>query len=810
MSKTNFSSAQILNQIIIGLFLLLLFATPLILVPWTSELFELPKMLFVYFITLLIASGWLAYLPLTGTLPFRRTPLDIPIILFLAIQILSTILSIHPYTSVWGWYTRLNGGLASTIAYIVLYHAFVTFATNPLDQENSKTQEQQLEESTDQKLKSPPDVLQLPNFSISKILTVSLLSGLLVSLYAIAEHFGIDAHLWVQDVRNRAFSTLGQPNWLAAYLAILLPLSYLPLLNYFRQLSPDNIKKKNYLLIAVYCLLPAILFLALVYTRSRSGFLAFIVSNLLIWILLFVSNRKLPQRGPFRKTPSKEPLRVNWKPLIRSFLILHFTFCILSLSSSTPFTPSISNFLKQNKLTTNNSQLSTTAGGTPSSQIRQPVWQGAIELGTRYPLLGTGPETFGYTYYWVRPASHNLNSEWEFLYNKAHNEYLNFLANTGFLGLGSYLILIASAIWLAIKNLLFKPQNPHQKLKNSKPKSEKTKGQLLALNNPQGLAIPLPDISATHYLIIAFLASYTTILITNFIGFSVVIIGLYFFLLPAFLIVATSSGTYHLLRLSPRQHTYLKLPLLVCILLLLINGNLFLYNYLKADLEYRTAEYLLDDQRYTESLRLINQAINRRPHEAIYHDVASEATADIAVLAYYNQQPELQAQFLDLALQQTQLTIQLSPYDLTLWKNRATHYLNLATIDPQYLHTAVQALERAHQLAPTEPKILYNLALLYAREANNPSLPDTNKQPSPAASNQKAIDTLQQAVQLKPDYIDAYYALALFYHDLAVNSQGRITNQGAQTQAVQYLNQILKINPAHPQALEKLDQWKAT
>jgi len=87
-------------------------------------------------------------------------------------------------------------------------------------------------------------------------------------------------------------------------------------------------------------------------------------------------------------------------------------------------------------------------GGSDSMDIRKVVWQGAIELGQRYPLFGPGVETFAYTYYWVRPAAHNLLSEWDFLYNKAHNEYLNFLATTGFFGLFSYLLLITwTLIW---------------------------------------------------------------------------------------------------------------------------------------------------------------------------------------------------------------------------------------------------------------------------------------------------------------------------------------------------------------------------
>src|SRR3990172_9157289 len=130
-------TANLLSGLISALFILLFFVTPFILLPWTSELFEMPKMLFVYLITLLITTVWLLHLPITGTFPFKRTPFDIPIIIFLISQILATVFSIHPYTSIWGWYTRLHGGLASTISYLILYYAFVTFTSQPKDNQLS-------------------------------------------------------------------------------------------------------------------------------------------------------------------------------------------------------------------------------------------------------------------------------------------------------------------------------------------------------------------------------------------------------------------------------------------------------------------------------------------------------------------------------------------------------------------------------------------------------------------------------------------------------------------------------------------------
>ena len=86
-------------------------------------------------------------------------------------------------------------------------------------------------------------------------------------------------------------------------------------------------------------------------------------------------------------------------------------------------------------------------GGTESGDIRRLVWNGAVQLVKQRPVLGFGPETFGLTYWQVRLKEHNLTSEWNFLYNKAHNEWLNLAANTGLFGLGTHLFLI---IWFTV------------------------------------------------------------------------------------------------------------------------------------------------------------------------------------------------------------------------------------------------------------------------------------------------------------------------------------------------------------------------
>ena len=174
-------------------FILLFGFVTLLLTPWNYELFEYNKMMAVYALTVMIVGAWLVKSIHQGKLRITRTPLDIPIVLFFSSQLLSSLFSIDPHVSWFGYYSRFNGGMFSIISYILLYYALVS------------------------------NLSSVSHWS--RLLKAALATASVVALYGIAERFGIDRHLWVQDVQSRVFSTLGQPNWLAAYLVVLVPIS---------------------------------------------------------------------------------------------------------------------------------------------------------------------------------------------------------------------------------------------------------------------------------------------------------------------------------------------------------------------------------------------------------------------------------------------------------------------------------------------------------------------------------------------------------------------------------------------------------
>ncbi|MDZ7587418.1 MAG: O-antigen ligase family protein [Patescibacteria group bacterium] len=594
---------KLLNKIIALSFYCLFIIVPLILTPYNYELFEFNKMLTVYFLTVIITSAWIIKMILSRKILVSRTPFDLPLLLFLLSQIISSILSINPHTSVWGYYSRFHGGLMSTLSYLLLYYAFVS---NQISVKNS--------------------------------LKVILSTAAIVSLYGIAEHFGIDKTIWVQDVQNRVFSTLGQPNWLAAYLIALVPLS--------GRLSP-------------------LLLLTLFFTKSQSGLGTAAIILLLMFILMLIKQRSL-------------------KIILLTALLIGGTYYFLT-------SPLTANMQKTRQLINQENKIHD--AGSSSLLIRRVVWQGAINTWRHYPLFGSGVETFAYSYYNFRPQEHNLLSEWDFLYNKAHNEYLNFLATTGAFGLVAYLLFIISVLIFFIKNL--------------KSKNTTLTGLFLG---------------------------FVSILITNFFGFAVVPVALFFFMFPAF--AYTLSTTIVVKSVANNPTNFSQYLLIGLILFFTFSGLKSTLNLWKADYQFNLGRNYVKANQLQKGLAFLQQAVQLSPQEPLFK---SEYAEGLAKLAYvYNATPAAQ-----LALDQSNQVLAANPVHLNYYKSRLKILLLLNNLDPQYLQPAIDTTLQAIKLAPTDAKLYYNLALMYQQ----------NHQTDLAKT------ALIKTIELKPNYDAAISAL---------------------------------------------------
>jgi ABC-type multidrug transport system fused ATPase/permease subunit len=109
---------SITNRIIHILFSILILLTPLIFTANTTELFEFPKMFFVYLLgTTIIFVFLLQRVVIWQSIKFSNTA----VLAFVGAYIVTSISSMHKFTSVWGYFTRWNGGLVSILVFFGMY-----------------------------------------------------------------------------------------------------------------------------------------------------------------------------------------------------------------------------------------------------------------------------------------------------------------------------------------------------------------------------------------------------------------------------------------------------------------------------------------------------------------------------------------------------------------------------------------------------------------------------------------------------------------------------------------------------------------
>lgn len=652
-----------MKRVIIILFSVIFFTVPLVFFPKTSELFEFNKIVFLYAVTLLVSTLWIIECIFEKKLRFKRTLLDVPLILLLVSQLLSTIFSIDPRTSIFGYYSRFNGGLLSIISYALLYWAFVTHVSRK---------------------------------EIPRIFLNIMIASTITAVWGTLEHYGkspscalitgsFDASCWVQDVQLRVFATFGQPNWMAAWMAAIIPITW-GLFLYANKKHSQKLQIGSAVLSVVFTS-------ALLFTKSKSGIAAFGVS-----FVIFVAFIFLFHFDAFKKTFSKQMLIL---PLLLAIVIAVF---------GSPWTPTI--FELQQKQSEVVKALQTQGGtaletgGTDSGIIRAIVWRGAISVWREFPLLGSGVETFAFSYYRGRPMEHNLVSEWNFLYNKAHNEYLNYLATTGMFGILTYLITIGASALLMIQIL------------RTQQKSD------------------------DFYITTALLSGYLSLTFTNFFGFSVVPTSVLFYLLPA---AAFSLKVMSIEEKRVPKPSSMQIMGISFVSILALYSGLMIFNYWHADYLYAQAQQAQNNEDYTKSLQDYNSAISLSPYEPTYHAQLGALYADLTTAKEAD--AALIETFTTKSIQEFDIAQKLSPQNIRILKLSANSYATLGEIDPKYLITTLDITKNLQTLAPTDPSVLYQQSLTLAKMGRL----------------EESITAGETAVAMKTDYKIARRLLAYLY-----------------------------------------------
>ncbi len=389
---------------------------PLFFNPYNWTIFEPDKSILLRSITLLIALAWGVKLLEEGhwqewgrqnVLKFFQLPLVGPALIFLGIYLLSTITSIAPRLSFWGYYVRQQGTYTA-LAYVSLF--FLTVST-------LRRREQ-----------------------LDRLVTAILLGSLPVALYAVGQHYGLDPFPWRilwkregEGVTLRAISTLGNPIFLAGYLIMVVPLTVGRLMELLAGVPGGGKRGIPRLVPMLSCVVLLLIQLAaILFTQSRGPLLGLAGGTFLFAFLWAI-------------TRGKRRLALGVIGAIAAPLL----FLILLNLPGTPLAP-LARLPYLSRLST---ALNLQAWGTAERVL---IWQGVSSLITAEPLraiIGYGPETLIIVFYrhFPRALVPLVGALGKSGVDRAHNQILDNLVTAGFLGFASYMVLIGGIFYYGLK-----------------------------------------------------------------------------------------------------------------------------------------------------------------------------------------------------------------------------------------------------------------------------------------------------------------------------------------------------------------------
>ncbi|MDI6733098.1 MAG: O-antigen ligase family protein, partial [Planctomycetota bacterium] len=388
-----------LGRIIEGGWLIALLGIPVFFNPYTTRVFEADKTFLLRSLAAIMLVAWLVrslinQAHLKNTIKTYR----LPVILVFALAIIyfiSSIFSITPYFSFWGYFLR-EEGFYTMVCYLLIFFIIL-----------SELRERE---------------------QLDRIINTIILSATVLSLYGILQHYKIDTVSWAAGERTRVTTTLGNPIFAGAYLIMVIPLILSRGLQSIslglRQKLPAIISYTLILSINLYCML---------LTKSRGPFIGLLIS-VFFYFILFV--RLKQARWLFRSM------------IIISIIVITF-FVVLNIPQG-PLSGIRKHFGRFAEL------YEMEKGG---GKVRLLIWEGAVSILKDSPeriAFGHGLESLFPLYHKHIPPAFG-RFEGSAIPDHSHNETFDILITSGFLGLLAYLVIISLLLYYVLARLGFFP-----------------------------------------------------------------------------------------------------------------------------------------------------------------------------------------------------------------------------------------------------------------------------------------------------------------------------------------------------------------
>ncbi|MFH1461063.1 MAG: hypothetical protein ABIF84_01420 [Patescibacteria group bacterium] len=375
----------------------LVFLMPLFWLPWTIEVYEFNKQYLLVFLVAVAFLAWLAKLVIVRKkLYLRRTALDVWILVFMAIMILSAVFSIDSISSWLGFYGRFSDSVISILALTVMYFVVVN---------NMKA-----------------GAKTTWGVSPKSIYRLLMLSGWIVVITAYLSVFNIWSKIpgLSQVMYSRSFNPAsGSLEGLAIFLVMAVCLIVGLILN-------QSSTKKIGISLKVLFLLFSLILLILINFQP-----AWIVLGMTMLILLVMA---------FWTRIFRERVNLLAFPII---LLLIAGFYWFGLPAKIGFLNDLDQSLPLPQELILDSETARTV-----------AWQSL----KNYPILGSGPGTYLADFVKFKPIEFNDSEFWNVRFDRSSSYLMEMLGTAGILGIISYIMiwgvfLLIGLVFLSRKRL---------------------------------------------------------------------------------------------------------------------------------------------------------------------------------------------------------------------------------------------------------------------------------------------------------------------------------------------------------------------
>ena len=361
---------------------LLVFLMPIFFLPFSVEAYEFNKQFLLFALVSLGFFAWLLKMvAFDKEIRFKRTNLDIPVLIFMLVMTLSAVFSVDKSASVLGFYGRFSDGLIGVLSFGMMYFLIT-------------------QNFSDQKSKLIK--IFLGSTSVAVLMSYFSLFGIWVKINN--QLLSISGNLSLPSVMlQKTFNPVsGSLEGFAIFLAVVVVMIAGRLLDKEKltKTRPLSILAEGGFLTAILGLLVIIDFIA-----------AWIVLALgLIFFLIF----------SLRTRQFKERINVLLLPIFLIIISLLFIFMDISILD-------FDNLPKEVLLDQSVS------------------WNVAFQGLKVNPVLGSGLATFSHNFSKFRPVEFNQTSFWQLRFDRAGNHMAGIVTSAGILGILAWLLIIITA-----------------------------------------------------------------------------------------------------------------------------------------------------------------------------------------------------------------------------------------------------------------------------------------------------------------------------------------------------------------------------